>query len=295
MLRGWVEWPGAQARRPFGSQEQRIFLSGSSSARLPRAGAFGHSDWAASTPIRERRFLSESHYSLFFKQFVANGECNEPRRVAVRRVGWRRTARLKEPQEQQPIHLPNSVGFGLRAPQVGQRPSAQARRLVEPQRYDQKQSPKHRPNPSPMLGPARRENRLRFSRLKNRHSPTHGPKQCPVSASLRLRFRSAAFAVARGNSAGLAECQPAEYAILNGRATDSAPRSSFARLGKSCQNAQVHFDDFPLKAWRASLATRGYCPYAGLAVPPGTRNGQPRPNSLFARLARFIYIRLPPK
>ncbi len=30
----------------------------------PRAGAFGHSDWAASTPIRGRRFLSESRYSL---------------------------------------------------------------------------------------------------------------------------------------------------------------------------------------------------------------------------------------
>ncbi len=26
-----------------------------------------------------------------------------------------------------------------------------------------------------------------------------------------------------------------------------------ARLGKSCQNAQVHFDDFPIKAWRAFL------------------------------------------
>ncbi len=30
----------------------------------PRAGAFGNSDWAASTPIRGRRFLSESRYSL---------------------------------------------------------------------------------------------------------------------------------------------------------------------------------------------------------------------------------------
>ena len=31
---------------------------------FPRAGAFGHSDWAASTPIRGRRSLAESRYSL---------------------------------------------------------------------------------------------------------------------------------------------------------------------------------------------------------------------------------------
>ncbi len=33
------------------------------------------------------------------------------------------------------------------------------------------------------------------------------------------------------------------------------PRATFAefaaRLGKSCQNVPAHFDDFPLKAWRA--------------------------------------------
>ena len=46
---------------------------------------------------------------------------------------------------------------------------------------------------SPMPSPARRENRLRFSRLKNRHGPKHGPVLRPVSASLRLRCRSAAF------------------------------------------------------------------------------------------------------
>ena len=70
-------------------------------------------------PNKRTAIPLESHYSLFFKQFVANGECNEPRRVAVHRVGWRRTARLCEPQKQQPIHHPNSVGFGLRAPGVG--------------------------------------------------------------------------------------------------------------------------------------------------------------------------------
>uniref|UniRef100_UPI002612535F hypothetical protein n=1 Tax=uncultured Rikenella sp. TaxID=368003 RepID=UPI002612535F len=69
-----------------------------------------------------------------------------PRGVAPRRVGGRRTARLKEPQK---------------------------------------------------LGPARRENLLQFSRPKNKHSPKLAPILCPVSASLRLRFRFAAFAVAR--------------------------------------------------------------------------------------------------
>ena len=50
-------------------------------------------------------------------------------------------------------------------------------------------------------------------------------------------------------------------------------RSSLsARLGKSCQNVQAHFDDFPPKAGRASLATGGYCPRAGQA--PRARGGQ---------------------
>ncbi len=39
-------------------------------------------------------------HSSLLKLFAASGECNELRRVAVRRVRWRRTARLKEPQEQ---------------------------------------------------------------------------------------------------------------------------------------------------------------------------------------------------
>ena len=37
-----------------------------------------------------------------------------------------------ELQKQQPIHLLNSFGFGLRAPGVGRRPSAQARRFYKP-------------------------------------------------------------------------------------------------------------------------------------------------------------------
>ncbi len=103
-----------------------------------------------------------------------------------------------------PFTSPILSGSGCALPGWAERPSAQARRLVEPQRYDQKQSPKHRPNPSPLLGPARLDNRSRFSSPKNKHSPIHGPKQSPVlrpvSASLRLRSRSAAFSRALRDS-----------------------------------------------------------------------------------------------
>ncbi|WP_297831652.1 hypothetical protein [uncultured Rikenella sp.] len=33
--------------------------------------------------------------------------------------------------------------------------------------------------------------------------------------------------------------------------------TQFARLGKSCQNTQASFDDFPLKAWRAIWSLPG--------------------------------------
>ena len=147
---------------------------------FPRAGAFGHSDWAASTPIRGRRSLAESRYSLSaYSSSPLAANC------ATQRVA----------QELSLTHRPNSVGFGLRALGVGQRPSAQARRLCEPQKHDQQLSPTH----SPLLGPARRENRIRFSRLKNKHSPKLAPVLRPVSVSLRLRCRSATFSRALGN------------------------------------------------------------------------------------------------
>ncbi len=112
---------------------------------------------------RERRFLSESRYSLLTYSSSPPAESsNELRRVAVRRVGWRRTARLKEPQK------------------LGPKPG-------------QQQSPKHRPTHSRLLSPARRENRNRFSRPKNKRSPKLTLVLRPMSASLRLRCRSAAF------------------------------------------------------------------------------------------------------
>ena len=129
---------------------------------------------------RGRRFLLESRYSLSaYSSSPLAANC------ATQRVA----------QELSLTHRPNSVGFGLRALGVGQRPSAQARRLCEPQKHDQQLSPTH----SPLLGPARRENRIRFSRLKNKHSPKLAPVLRPVSASLRLRFRSATFSRALGN------------------------------------------------------------------------------------------------
>ncbi len=48
---------------------------------------------------------------------------NELRRVAARRVGWRRTARLCEPQKFSPIHRLNP--FGVRAARSGGGPKAQ--------------------------------------------------------------------------------------------------------------------------------------------------------------------------
>ena len=65
---------------------------------------------------------------------------------------------------------------------VGRRQTARLKHSQEP-----------KPNPSPTLGPARREYRKRFSRPKNKQSPKPSPVLRPVSASLRLRFRSAAF------------------------------------------------------------------------------------------------------
>ncbi len=66
-----------------------------------------------------RKSTAHSFYTR--QQFAASGERNEPRRVAASRSGWRRTARLKEPQEHgqqfSPIRsstlAPNSDRFGL--------------------------------------------------------------------------------------------------------------------------------------------------------------------------------------
>ena len=131
---------------------------------------------------------STTHSSLVGSS--ASGECNEPRRVAVRR--WRRTARLKEPQEHGPFLGVTTTSFT--APVLSNsssaRPPRAANASLSPRtaiplgialfalapELGQRFCPIHCPNPSPTLDPTRRENSL-----------------CPVYASLRLRFRSAAF------------------------------------------------------------------------------------------------------
>ncbi len=90
--------PNGPARRPGGSTNRKS-TAHSSSGAPPRAAKTSpdsaHSCWAR-------------------QQFAASGECNEPRRVAVRR--WRRTARLCESQLQRPIHRPRFARFVLGAP-----------------------------------------------------------------------------------------------------------------------------------------------------------------------------------
>ncbi len=145
-------------------------------------------------PRRVARFLSEPRYSLSTYSSSPPAESsNELRRVAALPLPGRRTARIKEPQkhdqELSPILSCSACRLGDKA---GDPKGSQ----------EHCPSPRHLPrqNSRPILGPARRENRFRFSRLKNRHGPKLAPVLRPVSASLRLRCRSAAFSVARGNS-----------------------------------------------------------------------------------------------
>ena len=109
---------------------------------------------------RGRRFLSESRYSLSVQADEACG-----------------------------AHSNVSCG--------PPRSEASARATLRVAKAQPNPRPKALPNANPILGPARHENRLRFSRPKNSRSPKHSPVLRPVSASLRLRCRSAAFAVAR--------------------------------------------------------------------------------------------------
>ncbi len=148
--------PSAHARRfyepqkhgPKHNQKLAPNLSGSACRPLPRAASpLGEQ---AGDPKGSQEF-SPIH-RLNFARFAASGDCNELRQVAVRRVGWRRTARLSESQK-----------------------------------LDSKHSLIHHPNLSPLLGPARLENRLRFS------SPKTGTTQSShqFSASCRPHCGSA--------------------------------------------------------------------------------------------------------
>ncbi len=99
----------------------------------------------------------------------------------------------------------NSVGFGLRAPGVGRRPSAQARRFYEPQKH----------GPFVLSAPPTRRYSVALAEdgdsVRNRairSQPKARPKALP-----RVRLTAAPLPL----------------------------RRVFARLGKSCQNAQSAF------------------------------------------------------
>ena len=114
-----------------GSKEPRYSLSSESKALSPATNLAlilsgsgcgvrpGHQRCPAASPAtlrvaKTRPFCKIRPRRALLKQFAASGECNEPCRVAVRRSGWRRTARLKEPQEHSPKHCPVSAPLRLR-------------------------------------------------------------------------------------------------------------------------------------------------------------------------------------
>ncbi len=153
---------------------------------------------------RGRRFC-ESRYSLSVQAGRSLRGLKRAWRVAGLRGRRLRPARLCEPQEHSPFILGHSLRSisalrirGLRADRCHGELAIRSRPKIKPKAQLIVQ-PNPPPQPSPMLGLARRENRIRFSRPKNKHSPKLVPVLRPVSASLRLRCRSAT-AVARGNS-----------------------------------------------------------------------------------------------
>ncbi len=158
--------------------------------------------------------------------FVSYLSCSPPAEAqraptsAARRVGWRRTARLTEPQEHsqqfRPIYNPNLSCSACRpSPPRRSAPGRQGRRP----KGSQKQHLIHSPNPlssssgTPPPAPAygvrcatRTAIPLGIALLAispnsaKKHSPTHHPILRPVSTSLRLRCRSAAFSRALRDS-----------------------------------------------------------------------------------------------
>ena len=131
----------------------------------------------------------------------SNVSCGPPRREASARAALRAAKALPIRFRPQPAENEDGAGAEYFGPP---HPGAAGRPLTRGLSYSLS-APNTVPSPaqnkaqstaqisSPMLGPARRENRNRFSRPKNRHGPKLAPILRPVSASLRLRYRSAAF------------------------------------------------------------------------------------------------------
>ena len=156
--------------------------SGTSTAPILSGSGCALRGWAERPSTQARRFGEPQKLSSFILGALFVLSLSPPRGVAAN-CAAQRVARARQrfsPNHDQRFSPILSVsGCALRG--WAERPSAQARRFYEPQKHGQQ------------LGPARRENRSRFSRLKNKHSPKHSPVLRPVSASLRLRYRSAAF------------------------------------------------------------------------------------------------------
>ena len=171
---GGSERPSAQARRFYEPQKHSIFCR----IRPRRASPAP----LLRRPRRGRRFREESRYSLSVLTVRRQQRCNETQ-PSLRKCNC--FSGLK------PAGPTATLVAGLRCGRL--RPA----RLCESQKHSPTHGPKHCLTANPILGLAWRENRSRFSRPKNSHSPKPSPVLRPVSASLRLRCRSAAFAVAR--------------------------------------------------------------------------------------------------
>ncbi|WP_294594391.1 hypothetical protein, partial [uncultured Rikenella sp.] len=79
-------------------------------------------------------------------------------------------------------------------------------------------------------------------RARPKARPSSPPHVRLTAAPLSLRH----IPVTRWDFISILLSQNERNPFLGGRATDFVHNSFFARLGKSCQNAQAHFDDFPI-------------------------------------------------
>ncbi len=258
----------ARLKKP---QEQRLFLSGSACRPSPR-GATRLGDKAGDpkgrksknlftapfcgirprrashAPLmrrcaRERRFPSESRYSL-----------SAPKLSSIR---------------------PNSLGFGLRAPGVGRT----AQRAGPAVLRTAKARTTARPNPQPHARPSAARKPITVFAPEEQTRPKVRPVLRSVSASLRLRFRSATLAVARGNSCRIGRVPTGRICPLR-RAGDGIFARSFRRGARLW-----------LREETALGPGRPHVPWTGDAY-ASLRQPQPKssPHSLFARLRDSLYF-----
>ena len=209
---------------------------------------------------------SDPHYftRYKFRLFILGAPCGCSSPPAVNATspvelqsaawGWRRTARPERVAEARPKAPPHSVAFVLSSSGRSLRGLKRAWRVA-----------------------GLRGRRLRPARLceSQEHSPKLAPVPCPVSASLRLRCRSATLPSPAAILAELAHRQPAEYAILRGRETKFSAESICSRaLENLIQKRTSLLNDFPVKALaRGRALSRLKLPCAGgVRVTPAGRS-----------------------